>query len=89
MKKNYKIEKKDLKIGFIPIICSAPLIYAHSHGIFEKNGLNVELMRPSGWSGIKEFIFFLFLFFLIIFNFFTKFLIFYLFLKFFITYLFN
>ena len=54
MTKNNKIEKKDLKIGFIPIICSAPLIYAHSHGIFEKNGLNVELMRPSGWSGIKE-----------------------------------
>ena len=49
-----KLEKTDLKIGFIPIICSAPLIYAHSHGIFEKNGLNVEMMKPSGWSGIKD-----------------------------------
>ncbi len=54
MKNNQKIEKPDLKIGFIPIICSTPLIYAHSHGIFEKNGLNVELTKPSGWSGIKE-----------------------------------
>ncbi|KKM65738.1 hypothetical protein LCGC14_1488230, partial [marine sediment metagenome] len=51
---NVKIEKPDLKIGFIPIICSTPLIYAHSHGIFEKNGLNVEMTKPSGWSGIKE-----------------------------------
>ena len=49
-----KIEKPDLKIGFIPIICSAPLIYAQSHGIFEKNGLEVELYKPSGWSGIKD-----------------------------------
>ncbi len=51
---NYKIEKPDLKIGFIPITCSAPLIYAHSHGIFEKNGLNVEMIKPPGWSGVKE-----------------------------------
>ncbi len=51
---NQKIEKPDLKIGFIPIICSTPLIYAHTHGIFEKNGLNVELTKPDGWSGVKE-----------------------------------
>ncbi len=52
--KKIKIEKPDLKIGYIPIICAAPLIYAHSHKIFEKNGLNVELVKPSGWSGIKD-----------------------------------
>ncbi len=49
-----KLEKEELKIAFIPIICSAPLIYAHSHGFFEKNGLSVKLTRPPGWSGIKE-----------------------------------
>ncbi len=49
-----KIEKPDLKIGFIPIICSAPLIYAHSHGIFERNGLNVEMAKPASWSGVKD-----------------------------------
>ena len=48
------LEKRDLKISFIPIVCSAPLIYAHSHGFFEKNGLDVELIRLSGWSGAKE-----------------------------------
>ncbi|HEC37285.1 MAG TPA: hypothetical protein ENI29_03555 [bacterium] len=56
---NVKIEKPDLKIGFIPIICSTPLIYAHNHGIFEKNGLNVELTNhqvgvelKNSWSTI-------------------------------------
>ncbi len=49
-----KLEKEGLKIAFIPIICSAPLIYAHSHGFFRKNGLSVKLTRSPGWSGIKE-----------------------------------
>ncbi|MHA2295424.1 MAG: ABC transporter substrate-binding protein [Candidatus Hodarchaeales archaeon] len=48
------IEKRDLEIRFIPIVCSTPLIYAQSHGFFEKNGLNVNLERVPGWSAIKE-----------------------------------
>ncbi len=48
------LEKPELKISFLPIICSAPLIYAHSHGFFEQNGLTVRLARAPGWSGIKE-----------------------------------
>jgi len=49
----HKIEKPDLKVGFFPIICFAPLIYVHSLGIFEKNGFNVEMMKQSGWSSIN------------------------------------
>ncbi len=49
-----ELEKSELRISFIPIICSAPLIYAHSHGFFRKNGLTVNLTRAPGWSGIKE-----------------------------------
>ncbi len=49
-----EIEKRDLNISFIPIVCSAPLLYAHSHGYFAKNGLNVVLEAAPGWSGIKE-----------------------------------
>lgn len=48
------LEKPELDIAFIPIICAAPLIYAHSHGYFEENGLSVNLRRAPGWSGIKE-----------------------------------
>lgn len=49
-----KLEKTDLEIVFIPILCSAPLIYAHSHGYFERHGLQVTLVPSTGWSGIKE-----------------------------------
>ncbi len=48
-----ELEKEELEIRFIPIVCSTPLIYAQSHGFFEKNGLKVNLKRVSGWSGIK------------------------------------
>lgn len=52
--KGLNIEKPELEIRFIPIICSAPLIYAHSHGFLERNGLRVNLKPAPGWSGIKE-----------------------------------
>ncbi len=48
------IEKQELEIAFIPILCSSPLIYAHSHGFFAQNGLRVNLKTAPGWSGIKE-----------------------------------
>ena len=36
------LEKKDLKIGFIPITCATPLIMAHPLGFYQKQGLNVS-----------------------------------------------
>ncbi len=48
------LEKTELSIGFIPILCAAPLLLAHARGIFEKHGLRVNLWRAPGWSGIKE-----------------------------------
>ncbi|MFC1975188.1 ABC transporter substrate-binding protein [Chloroflexota bacterium] len=53
MAKKKRIEKPELNISFIPIICAAPLLYAHSHGFFARNGLNVSLKPAPGWSGIK------------------------------------
>ena len=49
-----QLEKSHLQIAFIPIVCSAPLLYAHSRGFFERNGLSVELVQAPGWSGVKE-----------------------------------
>ena len=37
-----KLEKTDLKVGFIPITCATPLIMAEPLGIYKKHGLNVE-----------------------------------------------
>src|SRR5690242_15734468 len=35
-------EKKDLKVGFIPITCGTPIIMAQPMGFYAKHGLNVE-----------------------------------------------
>jgi nitrate/nitrite transport system substrate-binding protein len=48
------IEKKDLKIGFIPITCATPLIMAHPLGFYEKQGLNVEVVKTAGWALIRD-----------------------------------
>jgi nitrate/nitrite transport system substrate-binding protein len=39
-----KIEKTDLKVGFIPITCATPIIMAHPMGFYKKHGLNVEVV---------------------------------------------
>ncbi|MFH1532920.1 MAG: ABC transporter substrate-binding protein [Pseudomonadota bacterium] len=48
------LETRNVRLRFIPIVCSAPLIYAHQSGLFRKAGLEVELRPAPGWSGVKE-----------------------------------
>jgi nitrate/nitrite transport system substrate-binding protein len=48
------IEKKDLRIGFIPITCATPLIMAHPLGFYAKQGLNVEVVKTAGWALIRD-----------------------------------
>ena len=48
------IEKKDLKIGFIPITCATPLIMSAPLGFYEKQGLNVTLVKTAGWALIRD-----------------------------------
>jgi nitrate/nitrite transport system substrate-binding protein len=47
-------EKKDLKLGFLPITCATPLIGAHPMGLYQKWGLNVQLVKIPGWGAIRE-----------------------------------
>ena len=47
-------EKKDLKIGFIPITCATPIIMAHPMGFYSRHGLNVEVIRTAGWAVIRD-----------------------------------
>ncbi|MGB7858316.1 MAG: ABC transporter substrate-binding protein, partial [Pseudolabrys sp.] len=42
------IEKKDLKVGFIPITCATPIIMAKPMGFYEKQGLNVDVIKTAG-----------------------------------------
>jgi len=48
------LEKRDLKIGFIPITCATPLIVAHPLGFYQREGLNVEVVRTAGWALIRD-----------------------------------
>ncbi|MDI3380113.1 CmpA/NrtA family ABC transporter substrate-binding protein [Xenophilus aerolatus] len=47
-------EKKDLKIGFIPITCATPLIMAHPLGFYRNEGLNVDVVKTAGWALIRD-----------------------------------
>ena len=48
------IEKKDLKVGFIPITCATPIIMAHPMGFYSKHGLNVEVIKTAGWAVVRD-----------------------------------
>jgi len=47
-------EKKDLKVGFIPITCATPIIMAKPMGFYEKHGLNVDVIKTAGWAVIRD-----------------------------------
>lgn len=48
------IEKKSLKVGFIPITCATPIIMAHPMGFYAKHGLDVEVVKTAGWAVIRD-----------------------------------
>jgi nitrate/nitrite transport system substrate-binding protein len=48
------LEKKDLKIGFIPITCATPIIMAEPMGFYRKRGLNVQVFKASSWAMIRD-----------------------------------
>src|SRR5439155_21796298 len=48
------IEKRDLKVGFIPITCGTPIIMAEPMGFYAKRGLNVEVIKTAGWAVIRD-----------------------------------
>ena len=48
------IEKKELKIGFVPITCATPIIAGHSLGFYEKYGLKVDIIKTAGWAVARD-----------------------------------
>jgi nitrate/nitrite transport system substrate-binding protein len=48
------LEKKDLKVGFIPITCATPIIMAKPMGFYEKHGLNVDVIKTAGWAVVRD-----------------------------------
>ncbi len=47
-------EKKNLKVGFIPITCATPLILAHPLRYYAAEGLEVEVIKTAGWALIRD-----------------------------------
>ncbi len=52
--KGGSLEKKELKIGFIPITCASPLIMADPLGFYKKQGLDVSVIKTAGWALIRD-----------------------------------
>ena len=48
------IEKKDLKVGFIPITCATPIIMSLPMGFYGRQGLNVDVVKTAGWAVIRD-----------------------------------
>jgi nitrate/nitrite transport system substrate-binding protein len=48
------LEKKDIKVGFIPITCATPIIMAKPMGFYEKHGLTVDVIKTAGWAVIRD-----------------------------------
>jgi nitrate/nitrite transport system substrate-binding protein len=47
-------EKKEIKVGFIPITCATPIIMAEPMGFYKKHGLNVQVLKASSWAMIRD-----------------------------------
>ncbi|MFT4095578.1 MAG: CmpA/NrtA family ABC transporter substrate-binding protein [Rhodoblastus sp.] len=47
-------EKKNLKVGFIPITCATPIIMAAPMGFYAKQGLDVEVVKTAGWAVVRD-----------------------------------
>jgi nitrate/nitrite transport system substrate-binding protein len=49
-----KLEKRNLKVGFIPITCATPIIMSDPLGFYQKHGLNVELVKMPSWAAVRD-----------------------------------
>jgi nitrate/nitrite transport system substrate-binding protein len=49
-----KIEKKALKLGYMPLSDCLPLLIAQDKGFFDQEGLKVELQQDVSWSNIRD-----------------------------------
>jgi nitrate/nitrite transport system substrate-binding protein len=54
MHTEYRIEKPQLTLGFIPLTDCAPLVIALEKGLFDKYGLDVSLSKETSWANIRD-----------------------------------
>jgi nitrate/nitrite transport system substrate-binding protein len=49
-----KLEKTDLRIGFIPITCATPIVMSEPLGFYEKYGLKVNVVKMPNWAAVRD-----------------------------------
>uniref|UniRef100_UPI002635B4F5 CmpA/NrtA family ABC transporter substrate-binding protein n=1 Tax=Acaryochloris sp. IP29b_bin.137 TaxID=2969217 RepID=UPI002635B4F5 len=49
-----KLEKTDLKVGFIPITCATPIIMSEPLGFYKKHGLNAKVVKMPSWGAVRD-----------------------------------
>ncbi|HVG16856.1 MAG TPA: CmpA/NrtA family ABC transporter substrate-binding protein, partial [Chitinophagaceae bacterium] len=47
-------ESNAYKLGFIPLTDCASIVMAKELGLFEKNGVNVELSKEASWANVRD-----------------------------------
>ncbi len=48
------LEKKDLKIGFIPITCATPIIMSEPLGFYSKYGFKAKVVKMPSWGAVRD-----------------------------------
>jgi ABC-type nitrate/sulfonate/bicarbonate transport system substrate-binding protein len=54
MRKTTHTRRKPIRLGFVALADSAPIVMASVLGLFEKHGVAVELQREVGWATIRD-----------------------------------
>lgn len=49
-----RLEKTKINVGFLPITCATPLIFAEELGLFAHNGLDLRLQKVAGIALIRD-----------------------------------
>jgi nitrate/nitrite transport system substrate-binding protein len=49
-----RIEKTNLKIGFLPSTCATPIIMAAPMGMYAKHGLKVDVVKTPSWADGRD-----------------------------------
>jgi nitrate/nitrite transport system substrate-binding protein len=48
------LEKKQIRIGFVPVACAAPILIADPMGFYALQGLDVVLVKTPGWALVRD-----------------------------------
>jgi nitrate/nitrite transport system substrate-binding protein len=52
--RSQKLEKTKVNVGFLPITCATPLVYADQLGLFARQGLEMNLQKIAGIALIRD-----------------------------------